>query len=171
MNEPLRLTAMYTRDLLTHPESLIKIGRIGEDITDFTTDYIGIDALGAAVRMATGEKYDGDLEQMTHAQQWQVPVTLSFYGDNAWSNASKFALLIGSQSSYELQRSLGIGVHQTSNLTDVKIIAGEQYGNRFEIELNVQFSISALVDVLRIDTARLELWTENNIIEEFTDER
>jgi len=171
MTEPLTLTAMFTRDLLSHSESLIKIGRLGEDITDFTTDYIGVDALGAAVRMATGEKYDGDIEKMTHSQQWKVPITLSFYGTNAWSNATKFSLLIGSQASNELQRSLGIGVFQASNLTNVKIIAGEQYGNRFEIEINVQFSIGALVDVLRIDTARLELWTENNIIEEFTDER
>jgi len=171
MTEPLRLTAMFIRDLLPHDESLIKIGRIGEDITDFTTDYIGVDALGSAVRQATGESYDGTTEVMTHAQQWQVPVTLSFYGNNAWDNATRFVLLISSQASYELQRTMGIGVYQASTLTDVKIIAGMQYGNRYEIGLNVQFGVSALVDVLCIDTARMELWTENNIIEEFTNER
>jgi len=170
MNEPLQLTAMFTRDLLAHDESLMTIGRIGADIADFSVNYIGIDSLGAAARLATGESYDGENEIMTHAQQWQEPVTVSFYGANAWDNAARFALLIGSQSSFELQCNLGIGVFQASTITDVKIIAGEQYGNRFEIGLNIRFGISSLVDVLRIDTARLELWTENNKIEEFTDE-
>lgn len=163
MNEDLHLTALYVRDLLAHPESLIKIGRLGEDITDFTTDYIGVDALGAAVRMASGQKYDGTAEQMTYAQQWQLPVTLSFYGDNAWQLGTKLAVLIPSQASYELQQSLGIGVFQASQLTDVKILAGQQYGNRYELALNVRFSIQAIVDTLRIDTAQIELRTETGV--------
>lgn len=163
MNESLRLTALFVRDLLLHPESQIKIGRLGEDITDFTTDYIGVDSLGGATRMASGKSYDGTAEQMTYAQQWQAPITLSFYGDNAWANATRFSVLIDSQKSLELQQQLGIGVFQASQLTDVKILTGEQYGNRYELALNVQFSLQAIVDTLRIDTARLELLTETGV--------
>jgi hypothetical protein len=154
---------MFVRDLLQHPENLIKIGRDGDDIADFTVDYIAVDSIGAAIRQGSGEKYDGVTEVMTYAQQWQAPVTLSFYGDNAWDNATKFGLLIQSQASYELQQSLGIGVFQASQITDVKILTGQQYGNRYEIAINVQYSISANVDTLRIDTALIELSTETGV--------
>jgi len=40
------------------------------------------------------EKFDGTLEQMTYQQQWIAPVTISFYGSDAWSTATTFALLI-----------------------------------------------------------------------------
>ena len=163
MNEALRLTALYVRDLLAHPESLIKIGRLGENIEDFATDYIGVDSLGAATRMASGQKYDGNAEEMTYAQQWQLPVTLSFYGNNTWGHGTKLAVLIPSQKSYELQQSLGLGVFQASQLTDVKILTGQQYGNRYELALNIRFSISAIVDTLRIDTAQIELRTQTGV--------
>ena len=48
MNEALRLTALFIRDLLTYDEQLIRIGRQNYDITDFTIGYIGVDSLGAA---------------------------------------------------------------------------------------------------------------------------
>lgn len=163
MNESLRLTAIYVRDLLPHPESQIKIGRLGEDITDFTADYIGVDSLGGATRMASGKSYDGGAEEMTYSQQWHAPITLSFYGTNAWANATRFAVLVDSQKSFELQNELGIGVFQASQLTDVKILTGEQYGNRYEVALNVRFSLQAIVDTLRIDTARLRLLTETGV--------
>ncbi len=159
MNESLRLAAMFVRDLLDYDEQLIKIGRLGEEIDDFTINYIGVDALGASLRLASGQKYDN--EEMSYGQQWIAPVTLSFYGDEAWDNATRFSLLIPSQKSFELQQSLKIGVFQASQITDVKILTGQQYGNRYELTLNVQYSIGALVETLRIDTARLELITEH----------
>jgi len=76
MNESLRLTALFVRDLLTYDEQLIRIGRQNYDIDDFAIGYIGVDSLGAARRLASGEKYDGTLEQMTYQQQWQAPVTV-----------------------------------------------------------------------------------------------
>jgi len=78
MNESLRLTAIFIRDLLTYDEQLIRIGRQNYDITDFTIGYIGVDSLGSARRLASGEKFDGTLEQMTYQQQWQAPVTVLF---------------------------------------------------------------------------------------------
>ena len=93
MNESLRLTALFIRDLLTYDEQLIRIGRQNYDIDDFAIGYIGVDSLGAARRLASGEKYDGTLEQMTYQQQWQAPVTLSFYGSDAWSTATTLLCL------------------------------------------------------------------------------
>ncbi len=161
MNETLRLTAIFVRDLLDYDEMLIKIGRQGDDIEDFTTDYIAVDMLGESRRMASGEQYNGDTEKMTYAQQWQAPTIISFYGENAWNNATRFGLLIPSQAGLELQEDLGIGVYQVGGMTDVKLLAGVQYGNRIDISLNIQYSISAEIDTRRIDVERIEILTEN----------
>jgi len=159
MNESLRLTALFVRDLLGYNEQLIRIGRQNYDITDFTIGYIGVDSLGASRRLASGEKYDGTLEQMTYQQQWMAPVTISFYGTDAWATATNFALLIQSQKALELQEALGLGVYQASGLTDVKMLTSQQYGERQELTLNVRYATSAAVDTLRIDTAITELRT------------
>ena len=164
MNEALRLTALFIRDLLDYDEQLIRIGRQNYDITDFTIGYIGVDSLGASRRLASGEKFDGTLEQMTYQQQWIAPVTISFYGDDAWDTATTFALLIQSQKALELQESLEIGVFQASGLTDVKMLTGQQYGERQELTLNIRYATSVNVDTLRIDTAITEIRTERGLV-------
>ena len=164
MNESLRLTALFVRDLLGYNEQLIRIGRQNYDIDDFTIGYIGVDSLGAAQRLASGEKYDGNTEQMSFQQQWQAPVTLSFYGANAWTTATRFALLIQSQRSFNLQQSLGLGVYQVSALTDVKILAGQQYGERQDLTMNVRYATTADIDTLRIETAEFELINDTGIL-------
>jgi len=163
MNEALRLTALFIRDLLDYDEQLIRIGRQNYDIEDFNVGYIGVDSLGASRRLASGEKYDGTLERMTYQQQWIAPVTVSFYGDDAWSTATTFALLIQSQKALELQESLEIGVFQASGLTDVKMLTGQQYGERQEITLNIRYATSVNVGTLRIDTAVTEIRTETGL--------
>ena len=161
MNEALRQVAMFIRDLLGYDEQLIRIGRLNTDIEDFTTPYIGVDSLGQAIRLSSGQDYDGEAEVMTHAQNWRAPVTVTFYGDGAWGRANKFALLTSSQKGFELQQAQGIGVLLAGGITDVKILAGQQYGERQELTLNVLYSVSADIDTLRIDTAQVEIWPEN----------
>jgi len=163
MNGAPRLTALFIRDLLTYDEQLIRIGRQNYDIDDFAIGYIGVDSLGASRRLASGEQYDGTLEQMTYQQQWMAPVTISFYGTDAWATATNFALLIQSQKALELQESLGIGVFQASGLTDVKMLTGQQYGERQELTLNIRYATSVNVDTLRIDTAITEIRTESGL--------
>lgn len=159
MNLALQKAALFTRDLLTYDESLIKIGRQGDDITDFTIGYITIDTLGQTQRMANGETYNGTTEVMNYAAQWITPVTISFYGTGAWQRANDFSLLLRSQKALELQESLGVAIHQVSGLTDVKMLTGQQYGERYEITLNVQYSTGVNVETLRIDTEQIELLT------------
>lgn len=163
MNQSLRQVALYVRDLLAYSESLIKIGRDNDTITDFTIDYIGVDSIGSARRLASGQKYDGVSEVMTHSQRWNVPIVLSFYGSSAWDNATKFSLLTKSQLSEDLQRLLNIQVKQVSQLTDVKILTGQQFGERVELNFNLHYTISADVDTLRIDTAQYSILTENGL--------
>jgi hypothetical protein len=157
MNPVLVKVALFIRDLLSYNEQLIKIGRQNSEITDFDMGYIGVDTLGQSRRLATSEKYAGDVEVMTHSQRWSAPIVLSFYGVAAWDTASDFCLLIKSQIGYELQQSIEIGIHQVSALTDVKILTGQQYGERVEINFNVHYTTSIDVDILRIDTAQIDV--------------
>lgn len=160
MNKPLLLTALFVRDLLGHDESLIRIGRMGDNIKDFTTDYIGIDSLAPATRLSVSEQFDGVAEEMNHSQNWRIPVTMSFYGDNAWENVTKLVLLSSSQAGFDLQKKHGLGFFIARDITDVKILTGQQYGNRYEVTVNVQYNINIDVDTLRIDTARLKVWND-----------
>jgi len=167
MNEALKQTAIFIRDLLEYDEQLIRIGRLNFDVEDFTTPYIGVDSLGQAVRLSAGQNYDGELEVMTYMQNWRAPVTLTFYGDGAWNRANKFSLLISSQKGFELQQAQGIGILLASGITDVKILAGQTYGERQELTLNVLYSVSEDVDTLRINTAQIEIWPENKLTIDF----
>lgn len=155
----LRKTAMFIRDLLAYDEQLIRVGRQGYDIDDFTIGYIAVDTLGPAQRLGGGEVFDPVAEVMEYQEQWRAPVTISFYGNGAWQRATDFSLLLRSQKAYELQDLLGIGVYLTSGLTDVKMLTGQQYGERQELTVNVQYSTGINVGTLRIDTEQIELTT------------
>jgi hypothetical protein len=155
----LRKTAMFIRDLLAYDEQLIRVGRQGYDIDDFTIGYIAVDTLGPAQRLGGGEVFDPVAEVMKYQEQWRAPVTISFYGNGAWQRATDFSLLLRSQKAYELQDLLGIGVYLTSGLTDVKMLTGQQYGERQELTVNVQYSTGINVGTLRIDTEQIELTT------------
>lgn len=160
MNEALRLLALYVRDLLSYDEQLIRIGRQNSEITDFTLAYIGVDSLGAARRIASGQTYDGTAETQKLGDQWLVPCTLAFYGTGAHARAADFVLRQRSQAALELQETLGAAVYLTSSLTDVKVLTGQQFGERIEIELNLQYSEGVEISTKRIDTAQLTVQSE-----------
>lgn len=150
--------ARYVRDLLQQPENtVVVLGRENVSEDDLTALRIAIDTIGVGKRMNAAQKYDGDAEEMTHAQQWQQPCTVNFYGDDAYQEATKFMLISNGQRGLELQQSLGVAVYLTSGLTDVKRLTGEKFSSRFELMLNVQYTESAVEDVLRIDEAQLDI--------------
>lgn len=159
MNEqPGVLLAMLVRDLLNQPEGeVVILGRDNMDRENFTALQIVIDSLSPALRLNSSQKYDGDAEEMTYSQTWRQQFTINFYGDGAWSELLKFSLLLKSQKAYELQRDSGVDVLLTSSATDVKLLTGEQYSERYEVECNVMFTAAIAEEVLRIDTAQTEI--------------
>lgn len=161
MNIATKQLALFIRDLLVLPESVINIGRENFDREDFTALQIVVDTLGQATPLSKNESFDGVAEEIEYAQQWQAPCTVDFYGDGAFEEATKFLLLVQSQASYELQRDNGISIYHSSALTDVKSLTGEQYSERYQLALNVQYTISAKVDTLRIDTAQVTIISED----------
>jgi hypothetical protein len=167
MSDPLLINlARLVRDLLPHPEALVKIGRQNFERTDFETDYIVIDSLAGDAPLSSSEKYDGTAEQMTYSERVSRLCTFDFYGDQAHNNCRRFRLLARSQDSLELQESLGITLWHPSAATDVKALTGQQYGERMQLECQVHYNQVEVVDTLRIDTAQLRIIGERGLIYE-----
>lgn len=167
MSDPVLIQlARFVRDLLPHPESQVKIGRQNFDRQAFETDYIVIDSLAADIPLTSSESYDGEAEEMEYSELVSRPVTFDFYGFNAHANCRKFRLLARSQAALELQDTLGITVWHPSGATDVKSLTGQQYGERMQLECQVHYSPSLVVDILRIDTVQLRIIGERGLIYE-----
>lgn len=156
MNPALVQLAKVVRDLLRHPEDLIKIGRDNAVREQFDTDYIVIDSLAPGQPLARGKSYDGEAEKLTISSRVRQAVTLDLFGSNAYTNAEKLQLLLKSDAALDLQEQHAITVGAVTQITDVKALTGQQYGNRVQVELTIQYSPSVVLDVLRIDVAVVE---------------
>jgi hypothetical protein len=149
----------FIRDLLDYDENLIERGRRNFEQADFETDYIVVDGIGAARALTRSERFDDVDEQMHYIRRFAKPCTIDFYGTGAFTNADDFVTLLGSQESKELQESLGITVGSVSSVTDVKQLTGQQYGERLQVEIVMQYNVVKTVSTLRIDDAQLEFIT------------
>lgn len=158
---PLKQLAIFTRDLLTHNEQLIRIGRQNFERAQLEANYIVIDGLGASVAISRSEEFDGNTEEQSFGSQMLKPCTIDFYGADAFINANKFRMMLRSQLSYELQTSLKIGVYGASTVTDVKALTGQAYGNRVQLEINLQYCDTLTIDTLRIDVAQISIIKDN----------
>lgn len=157
--------AKFVRDLLTYDEQLIRIGRQDFEREQFEKAYIVVDDLGEAQRIASGEEYDGStgVESMNLSIVWRGPVTLDFYGDDAYARALDVATRMRSQAAAELQQGLGLAIFTPSGITDLKQLTGQQYGERVQMTLTVHLTNSVDIDTLRIDTAQLEIRNEQGV--------
>ena len=155
--------ALFVRDLLGYDEQLIRIGRQNFEQADFETAYIVVDALGQLTQIGSLETYDEDAEVLSIGAVWRGPVTLDFYADGAYTRASEFILRARSQAAYELKKTLGVNILHASGLTDVKALTGQQYGERIQVEMQVEISDQVDIDTLRIDTAQIEIQTETGV--------
>lgn len=160
-SELLVRVAKYVRDLTSIDEQLIRIGRQNFEREQFETGYVVVDGLGPLLRTGELESYDGTAEQMTYGTIRSGPVTLDFYGPEAYNRADEFSIRTRSQASRELQTTLGIAIHQPKSLVDVKALTGQQYGERIQVEMTVEMTSELVIDTLRIDTLQSEIRTED----------
>lgn len=161
MNEAVKLLALFYRDLTETAESLILIGRHNRAQEDFETPYVVVDQLGTANKISSLSDYDGETEVDNYGTIWRAQCTIDFYADGAFSRASDFELLMRSQKAYELRQTLGVNLYHVSQLTDVKQLTGQQYGERIQLSLLVEYNQAIAVDTLRIDTAQFEFLVNN----------
>lgn len=146
-------TARIIRNLLQHSESLIQFGRVNFEREQFEQNYIVIDGLGPEVPLTRSQTYDANTEEMTYSARVSKPITIDFYGFNAYANAAKFSQMVKSQRCYDLQQTNGITLYGARAITDLKQLTGQQYGERYQIELTAHYSPAQIADILRIDSA------------------
>jgi len=167
MSDPILIQlGRLVRDLLPHPEAMIKIGRQNFDRKDFEQPFIVVDALSGDAPLASSSQYDDVAEEMTYAELVSRAVTFDFYGPTAHTLCRNFRLLARSQKSLELQDALGLTLWHPGPATDVKSLTGQQYGERMQLECQVHYSPTVVVDILRIDTAQLRIIGERGLIYE-----
>lgn len=167
MTEPILIQLQrYVRDLLTHPEQYVKAGRQNFNRQEFEQPYIVVDSLSGDVPLASSKKYDDVAEQMEYAELVSRSFTFDFYGPTAATLCSRFRLLARGELSSDLQQDMKITVFHPGAATNVKQLTGQQYGERMQLECQVHYSPSLIVDILRIDIAQLRIIGERGLIYE-----
>lgn len=167
MTEPILIQLQrYVRDLLIHPEEFVKAGRQNFDRKQFEQPYIVVDSLSGDIPLASSTKYDEVNEQMQYSELVSRAFTFDFYGPTAVELCSRFRLLARSEISLDLQAALNITVFHPGAATNLKQLTGQQYGERMQLECQVHYSPSLIVDILRIDTAQLRIIGERGLIYE-----
>lgn len=167
MTEPILIQLKrFVRDLLPHPEEFIKDGRVNFNRQEFEQPYIVVDSLSPDIPLASSANYDGDTERMRYVELVSRSFTFDFYGPTAATLCSNFRLLARSELSLDLQSELNITVFHPGAATNVKQLTGQQYGERMQLECQVHYSPSVIVDILRIDIAQLRIIGERGLIYE-----
>lgn len=157
---PLKAMAIMVRDLLPHDEQLIRLGRDNFEQEEMDDAYIVVDSL-AGSKIGNTQSYADEV--LSVGDVWSLAVTLDFYGTGAYDRVRRFALIFKSQQAAELARNLGITTHSAKNLQNVKQLTGQQYGERWQIEVAVWSSDQVNIDTLRIDETQLEFLTEKGL--------
>ena len=160
VNTVLIILQRYIRDLLAYDEQLIRQGRVNVTQQDMEIEYIFVDTLGPAVRLSSSTSFDGENEKLTLGTKFKIPCTISFFADGAYEKALDFTNMMRSQLSRDLQKSLGAEFFLTSGVTDVKQLTGQQFGERVELEISMQYCRASVLDVLRIDEAVVDVITD-----------
>jgi hypothetical protein len=167
MTEPILIQLQrYVRDLLQHPEDFVKAGRQNFDRKQFEQPYIVVDSLSPDVPLASSRKYDDVAEQMQYSELVSRAFTFDFYGLTAAALCSRFRIMARTELSSDLQQDLNITVFHPGAATNVKQLTGQQYGERMQLECQVHYSPSLIVDILRIDIAQLRIIGERGLIYE-----
>jgi len=156
-NKVLTQTAIFVRNLLVISETQIKIGRVNWDIADMTTSYIAIDTVSPATRVSLGDHFDSDNDNEIYYEEWQTPIIISFYGDDAYTNANKFRLSLRSENSRVLQESLSLAVYAATSLIDIKNLTGTKFNNRLDLSLNVNYTTQLSVEAESLLEAQTEV--------------
>lgn len=155
MIDPVKQLAKYVRDLLGLNECFIALGR--DNKYDNQKDLLIIlDDLSPALQKSVTKTYDGAVEVQTIDAAMVGLFTVNFYGngDKAREAAFLFMGLSHSESSRTLQKTHGISIYRSSQIVNLKQLAGKTYHERYEITLNVGYNITNDLDVLRFDEAQ-----------------
>jgi hypothetical protein len=114
---------------------------------------IAIDQLATATPKSDSQRFDGSAETLHVGQIWQAVMTIDFYGAEAYNQSINFITLNRSQRGEDLKMALGADIGIVSGLKDLGLLQGEQYSERYQIEVSIMFNVTAAIATRRIDTA------------------
>lgn len=154
MYDYLQLLALFTRDLLEVDETIIKFSRDNNYNDNFNKNLLVIDSLGASQRLNNSSRFLN--ETMEYSQQYRIPCTIDFYGEDAWELSNKFSLLIFSQQAFELKKKYKIAVLGVSTFTNLKQLVGTQYAERYQLQFNLLYTIEFKNGILNINSAEVK---------------
>lgn len=154
MNNATRLLALYVRDLLALAEgTVVVIGRTNVKRNNTSALQVVVDQLATSVPITDTQRYDGTGEIMHIDMVWSGVMTLDFMGATAYNEAVRFVTLHRHQQGHDLRVLHGIDLGMVSGITDLKILQGEQYSERYQVELTMTYGVGAPIPTKRIDTA------------------
>ena len=142
--------------MLNVAETTIALGRTNKPRGDTQALQIVIDTLAPSVALTDTSEYDGNTEAMEITQVWQSVMTVDFMGATAYNKAIEFITKNRHQLGFDLKRSLGIDIGAVGQLQDLKFLQGEQYSERYQVQLTMTYNVTADIETLRIDTAQYD---------------
>lgn len=138
-------------------ESLIIRGQTNSIKLDDSLGYIVVNSLSAAQARVRTKSFNGTGEVLTIGAGYRLPVTIDFYGENAYRSALDLQLLLKTDKAQHLQKMYRVALTSVSAVTDVKQLTGAKYINRYQLTLNLLYNESVAVDTLRIDEAVIDV--------------
>ena len=142
--------ALMTKDLFENVDTIL--GRENYKNTDFKKDLIVVDSLSPAVPISNMDTFNGIVELMNYDTYVRQLATVDFFGDNAETNANKFLALLRSQKATELKEVNKLNVFPANSITKLSELVGTTYYNRYQVEVNLKYTIEVGLKTLRIDT-------------------
>ena len=162
MNQATILLARFVRDLLVLPESVVILGRTNKQRGDTNALQVVVDQLAPASVLTDTYEFDGDAELTKVDNLMRGVFTIDFMGSTAYTIATKYMAMQRSQLAADLRRNLGINVGFADTITDVKLLSGTQYSERYQVTLNMTYNNSLAIPTNRIDTIIID-----NIISDY----
>lgn len=160
---PKVLLGQYVRDLLNQPErTVVILGRSNVRRGNTTGLQIVIDSIAPVSIAADSQEFDGTDENLSISQFAKAQMTIDFMGDSAMTELEKFLLLNRSQAGYDLKETLGMTLSVISSIQDLRFLSGKQYSERYQITVNLAYTLSMNVPTLRVDTPIIEPILSNN---------
>lgn len=147
--------ALFTKALFDDSITTV-LGRENYKYNDFTQDLIVCDELTPITPITNNEKFDGLSEIMTYSSLVNQIVTVDFYGDNAYLNATKYMALLMSQKATELKSVNKLTVYPAKTITHLTELVGSTYYKRYQLELNIMYPIQVDIETKRIDTPNMQ---------------
>jgi len=152
---PKKRLYLYIRDLLNIDESLNILAYGRDNIYDpQTSSKIVIDSIAPSRQLSITKNFNGDSEEMGIDSLMAGEFTVNFYGQNAYEYATDFIILNKTEESRTLQKTHSVSVFRTSQIVDLKRLAGKKYDERYEITLTLHYNITKNINRLRFDEAQ-----------------